>query len=151
MGKIKDYINQNPVLTGDKVIGSAASNGETKNFTVDALATFVEETLSNLQKTITYPGDFTGTNYTITNADNGYSIIVVNGATSVTITVPTGLEAKLQVGFIQDGSGDVTFTPSGTTLRNSISGYKIKSQYDQAYLEQGTTTSVYYLLGNTKV
>jgi hypothetical protein len=57
----------------------------------------------------------------------------------------------MQVGFIQDGTGNVTFTPSGTTLNNAISGYKIKGQYDQAYLEQGATASIYYLLGNTKV
>ena len=105
----------------------------------------------NLQKIITYPADFTGTNYTITSADMGYSIIIVNGATAVTVTVPTTLVAKMQVGFIQDGTGDVTITPSGTTLRNAISGYKIKGQYDQVFLEQGSTTSVYYLLGNTKV
>lgn len=37
----------------------------------------------NLQKIITYPADFTGTNYTLTNADMGYSIIIVNGAPQV--------------------------------------------------------------------
>ena len=105
----------------------------------------------NLQKIITYPADFTGTNYTLTNADMGYSIIIVNGATAVTITVPTGLQSKMQVGFIQDGTGDVTMTPSGTVLKNAISGYKIKGQYDQVFLEQGLTNTSYYLLGNTKL
>lgn len=106
---------------------------------------------TNLQKIITYPADFTGTNYTLTNADNGHSIIVINGGTSVTITVPTNLVTKMQVGFIQDGTGDITFTPSGTTLNNATNGTKIKGQYEQAYLEQGSTTSIYYLLGNTKI
>jgi len=105
----------------------------------------------NLQKFITYPADFTGTNYTITSSDMGYSIIIVNGATAVTITVPTGLVPKMQVGFIQDGTADVTMTPSSTTLKNAISGYKIKGQYDQVLLEQGLTNADYYLLGNTKV
>ena len=94
---------------------------------------------------------FISTNYLLTSADDGYTIIITNGATPISITVPTGLSAKLQVGFIQDGTGDVTFTPTGTTLNNAISGYKIKGQYDQAYLEQGLTSSIYYLLGNTKV
>ena len=107
--------------------------------------------MDNLQKVITYPADFTGTNYTITNSDMGYSIIVVNGAQAVTITVPTGLQSKMQVGFIQDGTADVTMTPSGTTLKNSISGYKIKGQYDQVYLEQDSVNTSYFLLGNTKV
>lgn len=105
----------------------------------------------NLQKFITYPADFTGTNYTITDADMGYSIIIFNGATAVTITVPVGLQSKMQVGFIQDGTADVTITPSSTTLKNAISGYKIKGQYDQIYIEQGSTNIVYYLLGNTKI
>ena len=106
----------------------------------------------NLQKIITYPADFTGTDYIITSADMGYSIIIVNGATAVNITVPTGLIAKMQVGFIQDGTGDVTIIPSGTTINTAVTGAnKIKGQYDQVFLEQGLTTSVYYLLGNTKV
>ena len=107
---------------------------------------------SNNQKFITYPGDFTGTNYTITNADNGYSIIIINAATAVSITVPAGLTPKLQVGFIQDGSGTVTFLSAGTTLNTATTGAnKIKGQYDQAYLEQGLTPAIYYLLGNVKV
>ncbi len=126
--------------------------------TIQGDITTLESAVSSLsdccevkQKFITYPANFTGTNYTLTNADNGYSIIVVNGATAVSIIVPTGLTAKFQAGFIQDGSADITFTPSSTTLNNAISGYKIKGQYDQAYLEQGATSSIYYLLGNTKV
>ena len=107
--------------------------------------------IDNLQKVITYPADFTGTNYTLTNADMGYSIIIVNGATAVTITVPTGLQSKMQVGFIQDGTADITITPSTTTLHNAIGGYKIKGQYDQVFLEQGITNADYYLLGNTKL
>ena len=103
------------------------------------------------QKTITYPADFSGTNYTLTNADNGYSIIVANGGTAVTVTVPSGLVSKFQVGLIQEGTGDITITPSSTTLRNAISGYKIKGQYDQDYLEQDASSSIYYLFGNTKV
>ena len=107
--------------------------------------------IDNLQKVVTYPADFTGTNYTLTNADMGYSIIIVNGATAVTITVPTGLQSKMQVGFIQDGTADITITPSTTTLHNAIGGYKIKGQYDQVFLEQGITNADYYLLGNTKL
>jgi hypothetical protein len=95
---------------------------------------------------------FISTNYILTNADDGYSIIITNGITPVSITVPTGLSPKLQVGFIQDGTADITFiTTGGVVLNNAIAGYKIKGQYDQAYLEQGATSSIYYLLGNTKV
>jgi cell division protein FtsL len=119
--------------------------------TIQGDITTLQTTVNDLSACCDTKQKFISTNYLLTSADDGYSIIITNGATPISITVPTGLSAKLQVGFIQDGTGDVTFTPSGTTLNNAIAGYKIKGQYDQAYLEQGATSSIYYLLGNTKV
>ena len=104
----------------------------------------------NLQKVITYPTDFTGTNYTLTNADNNYEIIINNGATAVSITVPSGLTSKIGVGFTQKGTGDVSYTASGTTINNPI-GLKIKGQYYQTYLSQELATNLFYLGGNTKI
>lgn len=106
--------------------------------------------VDNLQKIITYPTDFTGTNYTLTNADNNYEIIVDNGTTAVTITVPSGLTSKIGVGFTQKGIGDVTYVASGTTINNPI-GLKIKGQYYQTYLSQELATNLFYLGGNTKI
>ena len=106
--------------------------------------------ITNLQKVITYPADFTGTNYTLTNADNNYEIIVDNGATAVTITVPSGLTSKIGVGFTQKGFGDVTYITSGTTINNPI-GLKIKGQYYQTFLSQELSTNNYFLGGNTKI
>jgi hypothetical protein len=61
------------------------------------------------QKFIVYPADFVGTNYTILDADKGKSlVIIINGATAVTITIPVALQLKMQVGFIRDGAGEVT-------------------------------------------
>lgn len=134
-----------PTATGSVLGGIKIGDGLNIN------GSGVVSVVDDKQKTITYPADFTGTNYTLSNADNGYSIIVQNNSTAVTVTVPTGLISKFQVGLIQAGSADITITPSGTTLRNAISGYKIKGQYDQAYLEQDAASSIYYLFGNTKV
>lgn len=103
----------------------------------------------NLQKVITYPTDFTGTNYTLTNADNNYEIIINNGTTAVTITVPSGLTSKIGVGFTQKGTADVSYVASGTTINNPI-GLKIKGQYYQTYLSQELGTNIFYLGGNTK-
>ena len=100
--------------------------------------------VENLQKVITYPIDFTGTNYTLTNADNNY------GATAVSITVPSGLTSKIGVGFTQKGIGDVTYVASGTTINNPI-GLKIKGQYYQTFLSQELATNLFYLGGNTKI
>lgn len=105
--------------------------------------------LDNLQKVITYPADFVGTNYTLVNGDNNYEIIVDNGATAVTITVPSGLLSKIGIGFTQKGTGDISYVASGTTINNPI-GLKIKGQYYQTYLSQELNTNNYFLGGNTK-
>ena len=96
----------------------------------------------NLQKTITG-------NYSISDSDNNYSIIVATAGSPVAITVPSGLMSKIEVGFIQSGSGDVSFAGSGTTIQNPI-GLKIKGEFYQAYLEQDASTNRYFLLGNIK-
>ena len=106
--------------------------------------------VENLQKVIIYPTDFTGTNYTLTNADNNFEIIIANGATNVTITVPSGMTSKIGVGFTQKGVGDVAYTASGTTI-NSPVGLKIKGQFYQTYLTQELNTNIFYLGGNTRI
>lgn len=106
--------------------------------------------IDNLQKVITYPADFTGTNYTLTNADNNYEIIINNNATAVTITVPNGLISKIGIGFTQKGTGDVTYISSATTINNPI-GLKIKGQFYQTYLSQELNSNIYFLGGNTKI
>jgi hypothetical protein len=69
------------------------------------------------QKFIVYPADFVGTNYTILDADKGKSLVIINGATAVTITIPVALQLKMQVGFIRDGAGEVTLTVLLVILR----------------------------------
>jgi hypothetical protein len=104
------------------------------------------------QKFIVYPADFVGTNYTILDADKGKSLVIINGATAVTITIPVALQLKMQVGFIRDGAGEVTLTgAAGMTLKNAINGFRIKDRYDQAFIEQGISTSEYYVFGTKSV
>ena len=101
----------------------------------------------NLQKTIY-------SDYEISNGDNNYSIMVSNDTTPVTITIPSGLLSKISVGFIQQGSADVTIAAAGgsnVTIRTPISGaYKIKGINYNAYIEQVNSSNVYQLLGNLK-
>jgi hypothetical protein len=94
------------------------------------------------QKFIVYPADFVGTNYTILDADKGKSLVIINGATAVTITIPVALQLKMQVGFIREDAGEVTLIAAGMTLKNAINGFRIKDRYDQAFIEQGISTSV---------
>ena len=104
----------------------------------------VDATANNLQKVIT-------TNYTISDADNNYTIFVNNGSSNITITVPDGLMSNLSIGFIQEGTGDVTFTNSGISTINTAVGFKIYGQNDCVMLEKKLSTTNYFLLGNTKL
>jgi len=96
----------------------------------------------NLQKAIT-------TNYTLLEADNNYSIKINNGATPITITVPSGLPENFFAGFTQKGTADVTFVGSGTTITNPI-GLKIKGQGYAVGLEQIGTSNSFDLIADTK-
>jgi len=107
--------------------------------------------IDNLQKIITYPTDFTGTNYTITNADYNYVIFINNGTIDVSITIDSSVNIpNFSVGFIQEGTGTVTHLTSGVSLINTT-GYKIKGYGFQTFIEKKLNTNIYYLLGNTKV
>ena len=105
----------------------------------------------NLQKVITYPTDFTGTNYTITNNDSDYIIFINNGTVDVSITIDSSVNIpNFSLGFIQEGSGTVTHLTSGVSLINTV-GYKIKGYGFQTFIEKKLNTNTYYLLGNTRV
>lgn len=107
--------------------------------------------IDNLQKVITYPTDFTGTNYTITNSDYNYIIFINNGTVDVSITISSSVNIpNFSVGFIQEGTGTVTHLTSGVSLINTI-GYKIKGYGFQTFIEKKLNTNIYYLLGNVKV
>lgn len=96
-----------------------------------------------LQKEIT-------TNVTLSNVDNDYTIFINNGATPITITIDSSVTlANFGVGFIQEGTGDVTFVGSGVSLTNPV-GLKSKGQGYATFIERKLNTSNYFLLGDTK-
>jgi len=101
--------------------------------------------VNNLQKVVnTFP-------YTLLNTDDKYTIFVDNGASNVVINVPDTLTSNFSVAFIQKGTGDVTVTPTGTSVVNTAIGYKIKGQYYWALLEKELATVTHYLIGSTKL
>ena len=96
-----------------------------------------------LQKEIT-------TNVTLSNVDNDYTIFINNGATPITITINSSITTpNFCVGFIQEGTGDVTFVGSGVSLTNPV-GLKSKGQGYATFIERKLNTSNYFLLGNTR-
>lgn len=64
-------------------------------------------------------------NYTLTTSDNG-SVLIMNSASAVTVTVPATLPAGFVVQIIQKGAGQVTVTGSGSTI-NSANGFKTRT------------------------
>ena len=103
--------------------------------------------LENLQKVITsFP-------YTLTNADDKYTIFVQNSSSDVTINVPNSLTNNFSCVFIQKGTGEVTIQSSGTAtlLYPTDLENKIKYQYYWAMVEKEMATDVYYLMGSLKV
>ena len=101
--------------------------------------------VNNLQKVVSiFP-------YTLLDGDDKYTIFIDNGVSNVIINVPNTLVDNFSAAFVQKGTGDVTVTPTGTSIINSALGYKIKGQYYWALLEKELTTVTYYLIGNTKL
>lgn len=114
--------------------GTAGTNGTNGTNGTDAS--------NNLQRIVT-------ASFTLATADNNYVIMINNEATPITITVPSGLMTNLNVGFTQQGTADVNFLESSTTVNNPI-GKKIKGQHYSVFLEKVGTSEVYQLGGNTK-
>ena len=96
-----------------------------------------------LQKEIT-------TNTVLSDSDNNYTVFINNGATPITITIDSSVTlANFGVGFIQEGTGDVTFVGTGVSLTNPV-GLKSKGQGYATFIERKLNTSNYFLLGDTK-
>lgn len=90
------------------------------------------------------------TNTTLSNSDNNYTIFINNGATPITITINSSITLpNFCVGFIQEGTGDVTFVGSGVSLTNPV-GLKSKGQGYATFIERKLNTLNYFLLGDTK-
>ena len=89
-------------------------------------------------------------NTTLSNSLNNHVIFINNGTTPITITINSSITTpNFCVGFIQEGTGDVTFVGSGVSLTNPV-GLKSKGQGYQTFIERKLATSNYFLLGNTR-
>jgi hypothetical protein len=77
--------------------------------------------------------DQTGTAYTLLASDNG-KVVVLDNASAITVTVPSGLGVGFNCSFVQKGAGQVSFSASSTTIYNRQSHTKINAQYGVASL-----------------
>lgn len=85
--------------------------------------------------------------YTLLASDNG-KVVVMNKASAVTVTVPSGLGAGFNCSFVQKGAGQVSFSASSTTINNRQSHTKINAQYGVASL-LAYADDVFVLAGDT--
>lgn len=88
--------------------------------------------------------EVTGTTKTLNSTDNGLVLMFTN-ASAVTITVPTGLAVGFTITAIQAGAGQLTFSPSSTTINNRQSHTKSAGQWAVVSLIQRTTNN--FVLG----
>jgi hypothetical protein len=77
--------------------------------------------------------DQTGTTYTLLASDNG-KVVTFNNASTITLTVPSGLPVGFNCLVLQKGAGQVIFTTSSTTINNRQSLTKTAGQYAVASL-----------------
>jgi hypothetical protein len=93
----------------------------------------------------------TGTSHTLAEADDGKVLLFTNGS-AITLTIPAGLTLGHSCTVIQQGAGQITFTPSSTTLRNRQGHTKTAGQYARVGLihyQESSVSNFYNLGGDT--
>ena len=152
---IKDLSTDCVLYTGNDLACSGIKKGTILTELIQQLDTYICDKFSqtccndNLQKTLDYGTEDDTYEYTLSNLDNNYTIIIPGGAPgTVNINVPAILTSKINVGFVQQGNQVVTFVAgSGATINTPV-GYKILGQHYWAYIEKIGSSSVYQLFGN---
>lgn len=89
----------------------------------------------------------TGTTYTLQASDNG-KVVTCSNASAITVTVPSGLGAGFNCMVIQKGAGQVTFSPSSTTVNNRQAHTKTAGQHAIVTLFADVSDN-FYLGGDT--
>jgi hypothetical protein len=84
--------------------------------------------------------------YTITATDNG-GVIVVNSATTVTLTVPSTLSAGFSCQIIQSGVGQVNVVGSGVTVTSALGMFSRTTGSSIGIMLTSSTTA--FLSGDT--
>ena len=90
---------------------------------------------------------FTSNAYTLQSGDKDKVLLLSNGSTAGTVTIPTGTYSVGTVlTLVQTGSGQITIASSGSLLSNG-SKYKLNGQYASCQIIV-TATNTFLLIGN---
>ena len=91
---------------------------------------------------------FTTNNYTLVSGDKDKILLLSNGATAGTITVPSGVFATGSVvTIVQTGAGQLTLTQSGTTINSQGNKLKLNGQWASCQLIC-TSSNTFLAIGN---
>lgn len=89
--------------------------------------------------------EITATSYTITSADV-HSTLYINTSSATTISVPMVLMPGQRIDIVKWGTGDVTISGSGQSLKSADSNAKITKQYGVATVQCFANSGTGYLL-----
>jgi len=138
IGDGSNLLSTNAAITGSRALVSDANGVPTHSSVTNTELGYVSGVTSAIQTqldakantTSTYNNQ-TGTSYTLLSSDNG-KIVTLSNAGAITLNVPASLPAGFNCTLVQLGAGQVTITPSSTTVNNRQSFTKIKGQYAAA-------------------
>lgn len=88
-----------------------------------------------------------GTSYTLQASDKGTHIFFTSNS-AITLTVPSGLGSKFNCTVYQRGTGNITFTMSGTTWSNPHSFTKTFGKGSIANINPSEITDTYEIQGD---
>lgn len=148
----------NQLKIGDTTASSATSilGKDSSNYVVGVtLGTGLDLTSgtlsANQQQTVSTPS-FSTNNYTLVAGDAGKMLLLSNGATAGTLTIPPNSSVAFPTGTVidmtQTGSGQITVTPgSGVTINSAGSATKFRVQYSGTSIIK-TATDTWVLVGD---
>lgn len=146
----------NPTLKNTGTANTYGSATQIPVFTTDAqgrVTTVVNTAITGLQPSgsyITYSDTTISAAYTLTSRDLFRSLHCTNGS-NIALTIPTGLGATFRCEVLQENTGTVTYTASGTTLRFATSGdTKSGGQYSAVIIRMLATTDNLLIQGKTQ-
>jgi hypothetical protein len=94
----------------------------------------------------------TGTTYTIVLTDANNTMVELNNASAITLTVPTNATTAFpigsQVNILQTGAGQVTVAGASTVTVNGTPGLKLRAQWSAATIVK-RDTNTWVLIGDT--
>jgi hypothetical protein len=156
-----------PTFTGTVVLPSTTSIGTvsaTELSYVDgvtsAIQTQIDTKLASTTAASTYApllqtSDaskvFSSNNYTLIAGDRDKILLLSNGSTAGSVTVPSGVFAAGSViTIVQTGTGQLTLNTSGTTINSNGNKFKLNGQYASCQLIC-TVSNTFLAIGNLAI